>query len=254
MEEHGRQPRPLPHATEGNGAPPVAAHVPADAQTQEALEVARALAADKGTLGLLSRALLQATVKRKADEAERQDRHGLLVRPSHWLEDTCAVQRNVFDLEPEGVAYVKEQVTAAMVELAELLQELPWKAARDGTPGREATPAELAKARKELVDVLIFVGNVAVALGFDDDTVWQEVNALAVRNRGRRQGLGKDYWPQEKAPPQPPQCEFDHPHPSHPCGRKVAPGQPAICYLAGCYETAPHRHELGRLIYMEQAP
>jgi hypothetical protein len=92
------------------------------------------------------------------------------------------------------VAYIKEQVTAAGVELHELLQSLPWKFDRDGTPRREPKAEEVEAAKGELVDALIFVGNLAVALGFTDDELWEAVNSKAVRNVSKRRGLGKDYW------------------------------------------------------------
>lgn len=115
-------------------------------------------------------------------------RFGTLVDRPTWLEDTARVQRGAYGLEPAGVRYVKEQATAAIVELAEMLQALPWKAGRDGTPGREPTQSEMEHARGELVDVLIFAGNLAVALGFDDGSLWRAVNEKACRNVERRRG------------------------------------------------------------------
>jgi hypothetical protein len=118
-------------------------------------------------------------------------RYGLVVDRATWLKDTARVQREAYGLEPSGVPYVKEQATAAIVELAELLQSLPWKAGRDGLPGQEPTDAEMNHAKEELVDVLIFAGNLAVALGYDDDTVWTAVNEKACRNVERRRGAGR---------------------------------------------------------------
>lgn len=207
MEQHGRQVDLLKDVGKPLGWPRPVRQVEADpepdAPADEALEIARHYAfreSEKDTrLGIVSRALVERAEDHvcgilETTEDERPERWGLLVRPSRWLEDTCAVQRNAYNLEPEGVAYVKEQATAAIVELAEMLQELPWKSARDGTPGREATPDEMGKARKELLDALTFLGNIAVALGFTDDELWVEMNQLAVRNVSKRQGLGKDYW------------------------------------------------------------
>lgn len=212
---------------------PMEANTAADAPADEALEIARHYAfreSEKDTrLGIVSRALVERMENHicgvlDVTDDEKPERWGLLVRPSHWLEDTCAVQRNAYNLEPEGVAYVKEQATAAIVELAEMLQELPWKSARDGTPGREATPDEMGKARKELLDALTFLGNIAVALEFTDDELWVEMNQLAVRNVSKRAGLGKDYWPEAPVP----------------------------CYVEGCEEARAHRHDLGQLVLMRQ--
>lgn len=175
-----------PHV-ERKSPPPLEEHAPPHAPEYEALEIARSYATEEGTrLGILSRALLSAR--------GGSERWGLIVRPSSWLEDTCAVQRNAYDLEPEGVPYIKEQATAAIVELAELLQALPWKGARDGTPSREPTEAEISHAKEELVDTLIFIGNIGVALGFTDKEIWDAVNQKACKNVSKRAGLGKEFW------------------------------------------------------------
>jgi hypothetical protein len=159
-------------------------HAPGDL----ALEVARAHASEEDTpLGVVSRALL-----RLAGDGER--RFGLLVARQTWLEDTERIQREVYDLQPAGVPYLRDQAFADVIEIAEMLQCLPWKDSRDGTPGRNATASELEAARGELVDSVIFKGNQAVALGFTDDTLWPAVNQKAMVNVRKRQGLGKEVW------------------------------------------------------------
>lgn len=105
-----------------------------------------------------------------------------------WLQDADKVQREVYGLKPEGMEYIKEQALAAFIELGEMMEWLPWKAKRDGvSTAPRARHQNIDYAKGELVDVLIFVGNLAVALGFDDETIWEAVAHKVKVNVARRE-------------------------------------------------------------------
>lgn len=165
---------------------------------EEALEVARDYRGEASTrLGMVSRALLEladAVAEPARAAGAEQRRHGLVVARPTWLSDTARVQREVFRLEPDSVGYLRDQVFACVVELAELIQEVPWKAARDGLVNQgesgslsaALTERQFEAARKELVDAMHFLANAAVALGLDDDSLWDEYNRVSCANVDRR--------------------------------------------------------------------
>lgn len=144
-------------------------------------------------LGALSRAVLAMAAEPPRQTAEER-RYGLVVDRPTWLADTERTQREVFKLRWDTVAYLRDQVFACMIELGECVQELPWKSARDGLVSqsdRESIHAvvstgKLEAARKELVDALHFIANAALALGFDDDTLWEEYNRVSCANIDKR--------------------------------------------------------------------
>lgn len=90
-----------------------------------------------------------------------------------WLENTYALQLRHFDYDVDAMAmderreYIRNNLHAAMVELAEVSQALPikyWKT-YDGA----FTQQEIENAVEECVDALHFIANVLIALGVDDD-------------------------------------------------------------------------------------
>lgn len=176
-----------------------AGEMEANSLQDEAIAIAKTCTGEGNTrLGIVSRALIEwedhlcGVLDTTNEEAER--RHGVLVDRPTWLTDTHRIQTEVFEVHPAGVAYLKEQGFAAMVEAAELIQALPWKAVRDGKGDGPAvlTTEQREAARKELLDLLTFGANIAVALEFTDDTLWPALNEIAMRNVRRRQGLGKE--------------------------------------------------------------
>lgn len=112
-----------------------------------------------------------------------------------WLESTRVLQQDTFDTDPaalEGDAfadYVTWNGMAATVELAELLQHLPWKPwVRDrGRPGAKSRD----RAVEELVDLVHFVGNLAVALRVTDQELNERYLAKQWENRDRQRALNK---------------------------------------------------------------
>lgn len=125
---------------------------------------------------------------------DEERRHGVLVSRPTWLVDTERIQREVFKLEPRTVQYVHQQATAAVVEIVEILQLLPWKDARDGLDQGESQdiaallPSQvIEKAQVEAVDALHFLANICVALGLDDRQLWEAYNRKTCKNVERRQ-------------------------------------------------------------------
>lgn len=191
-----------------------AGEVEANTEADEAIELARAYSHERETrLGIVSRALLASHSEPDAcsrvaeggwvcpaqlelEKLQDDRRHGVLVDRPTWLADTRRMQTEVFEVSPAGVAYTKEQGFAAMIEAAELIQTLPWKSVRDGKGDGPAvlTTEQREAARKELLDLLTFGANIAVALEFTDDDLWPALNDIAMRNARRRQGLGKEVW------------------------------------------------------------
>lgn len=115
---------------------------------------------------------------------------GVLADGSDLVEALGDIQRKVYRRKPTA-AYAERMAFWAMVELGELANELDIKAERDGTrAGRDWEPSQ--KAKGELVDVIIFLGNLAWALGMTTDELWDEVNRKVAVNVQRRQGLGPE--------------------------------------------------------------
>lgn len=108
-----------------------------------------------------------------------------------WLPSTKALQERafgyVFPLKDDALAdYVTWNHTAAVLELGELLNEVGWK------PWAQPRGwVNQAKAITELVDVLHFVANIAVALGVDEAELWAAYRAKQ-RVNAERQARGYD--------------------------------------------------------------
>jgi dimeric dUTPase (all-alpha-NTP-PPase superfamily) len=85
-----------------------------------------------------------------------------------WLASTRLLQIQSFGSDPsilcnnDFAEYIRWNVLAAQVELAEFIQETEWKPWKDGNgrPGVEGRE----RAVEELVDVMHFVANLLVAL------------------------------------------------------------------------------------------
>ena len=95
-----------------------------------------------------------------------------------FIDTAVQVQADVYGVEVlqlDGEAfaeYMRTNTLAAMVELSEFLQELPWKPWKDeGRPDEDA----YRRAVVELADVLIFVFNLAAALGVTGDRLEQAI-------------------------------------------------------------------------------
>lgn len=103
-----------------------------------------------------------------------------------WLESTRHLQEESFGkkfpLVGDDLAdYVTENYAAAVIELGELMQEVGWKpwSTPRGWANREA-------ALGELVDVLHFLANLAVALDVREDELWNRYRAKQNVNRARQ--------------------------------------------------------------------
>jgi hypothetical protein len=94
------------------------------------------------------------------------------------------------DLEGEAFAkYVRDMVLGAQVELGEFIQELPWKPWKNDAGRPDADARE--RAVEELIDVLHFVLNLALAMRIDGDeligayTLKHQVNMRRMAARDR---------------------------------------------------------------------
>lgn len=67
-----------------------------------------------------------------------------------------------FDGQEDRMQYIRDTCLALNIEVAEFLQELPWK------PWRPAyrQPCNIDKAAEELVDIIIFALNLWITLGW----------------------------------------------------------------------------------------
>lgn len=122
-------------------------------------------------------------------------KYGMALGGEDFVEVCARVQKEVFKVNAAGPDYIKEQTFAAIVELCEMVNELDWKGARDGRPkGRQPKlkPGDgvTEKAKEELVDVMFFVCNIAVAMGFTTTEFWEAVSRKLSINVQRRTGLG----------------------------------------------------------------
>lgn len=72
------------------------------------------------------------------------------------------------------------QTLAAIVELAEFIQETPWK------PWKKDQKLELARAQEELADVQHFVVNLALSLGMDSQTFYAVFMRKNAKNKRRQ--------------------------------------------------------------------
>jgi hypothetical protein len=108
-------------------------------------------------------------------------------RFGNWLASTRTLQIEAFDVDPASLTgddradYVVWNSTALVVELGEFLQEVRWKPWQDG----RGTIAEPNLAHLEIVDVLHFVANIAIAVGLDDVELSRLYEAKQLENRDR---------------------------------------------------------------------
>ena len=72
-------------------------------------------------------------------------------------------QQSLIKPEPD-MAYVRDLVLAAHIELAEVLQELPWKPWKS----KDTQPNNKLNAIKEVIDTIIFCFEIIIALGMED--------------------------------------------------------------------------------------
>ncbi len=112
-----------------------------------------------------------------------------------WLATQLALQVEGFNLNPstlegeELAEYVRWNALALTDELHEFLQDIQWKPwAKDvgAVRDRDAMVGEL-------VDVLHFLGNLALAIEVDDAEITERYHAKVAVNR-RRQEAGYDAW------------------------------------------------------------
>lgn len=106
-----------------------------------------------------------------------------------WLQDTLVLQKDSYGHDPglmegeEFADFVIWNSFAAVSELVEMMDELDWKpwAKIRGRPEQEARD----RAVGEIVDILHFVGNLAVALRVTDAELSQRYEAKMAVNRER---------------------------------------------------------------------
>lgn len=102
-----------------------------------------------------------------------------------WLEETRALQIQAFGKDPlalEGedrIEWIRWNVLAATDELHEMLNETGWK------PWATSRHVNEKAAGGELVDVLHFVANLLLAVGWEDGTLEDAYVAKMQKNRDR---------------------------------------------------------------------
>ena len=118
---------------------------------------------------------------------------------SEWLEQQKAYQAETFgvdyaelDTDVDALtAYVTMNLNAAFLELAETQQEVPWKPWAKTEKRAEVWATGRDKVIGELVDVLMFVGNVLAAVNCSDEELTERYNEKLDVNR-QRQAAGYD--------------------------------------------------------------
>lgn len=116
-----------------------------------------------------------------------------------WLEGQRTYQAETFSVDyghmasdvNELTAYVTMNLNAAFLELAETQQEVPWKPWAKTEKRAEVWETGRDKVVGELVDVLMFVGNVLAAVGCSDEELNQRYEEKLAVNR-QRQAAGYD--------------------------------------------------------------
>lgn len=101
-----------------------------------------------------------------------------------WLTAQERLQREVFEVEPfsEGIEYLRWNVLAAVTELVEVLNETNWKPwSTSAGVGLQADFVE------ELVDVLHFVGNLALWAGIRGPELTEKYQAKLEENARRQE-------------------------------------------------------------------
>lgn len=105
-----------------------------------------------------------------------------------WLTETRNLQIDAYDVDPaalegaERAEYVRWNALAAIDEIAEVLAEIRWKP----WAGRQGDFEDRDAYADEIVDVLHFVGNLAVAAGVTDDELSERYGRKVAVNRARR--------------------------------------------------------------------
>lgn len=87
--------------------------------------------------------------------------------------------------DPERVEYIKEMALHMNIETSEMLMELPylkhWKSYNPFT-----YPEKIVKAKEEFIDVLTFMLNIALALGFTAEEItmmYMKKNAVNIKRQ-----------------------------------------------------------------------
>lgn len=116
-----------------------------------------------------------------------------------WLEGQRTYQAETFNVDYGHMAsdvdaltaYVTMNLNAAFLELAETQQEVPWKPWAKTEKRAEVWETGRDKVVGELVDVLMFVGNVLTAVGCSDEELNERYEEKLDVNR-QRQVAGYD--------------------------------------------------------------
>jgi hypothetical protein len=115
-----------------------------------------------------------------------------------WLAKTRELQVDAYGQDPctlrdeELAEFIRWNTLAAQVELAEMLQNLPWK---PWAVSRNPDMKEKLKAAEELVDVLHFVGNLFAAIGISDymlNILYEEKMRVNAERQATGTYTGKD--------------------------------------------------------------
>lgn len=117
----------------------------------------------------------------------------------NWLREQRAYQSETFKVNyvemindvDKLTEYVTMNLNAAFLELAETQQEVPWKPWAKTEDRVKVWATGRDKVIGELVDVLMFVGNVLTAVDCTDSELAQRYEAKMAVNR-QRQAVGYD--------------------------------------------------------------
>lgn len=106
--------------------------------------------------------------------------------------ETFRVDYDQLDADVDALtAYVTMNLNAAFLELAETQQEVPWKPWAKTEKRAEVWETGRDKVIGELVDVLMFVGNVLAAVNCSDEELAERYEEKLEVNR-QRQAAGYD--------------------------------------------------------------
>jgi hypothetical protein len=90
----------------------------------------------------------------------------------------------------ELTARIKMNVEAIHVELAELLHETPWKEWKTYQDDEWYSPERLAALKEEVIDIHMFLNNIYLALGMDDQDVQAWYAKKHEKNMARQEDGG----------------------------------------------------------------
>lgn len=121
------------------------------------------------------------------------------MRFDEWLREQREYQTETFNVDYAEMdadvdaltAYVTMNLNAAFLELAETQQEVPWKPWAKTEKRVEVWATGRDKVVGELVDVLMFVGNVLTAVNCSDEELAERYEEKLAINR-QRQAVGYD--------------------------------------------------------------